>query len=242
MKIPAEIRRELENKIGKFNSRLIYCNEDLKNYVYLLNCSKQKYVLKIKRDNGLKIFNNELKLRAKLQGILEKLNIQNKFKITEVVNFDRKQKWILFKYYQFDSLYDILYKDSDKFSRLITEFYDSFFLPLLKKYNQNKLIPGDFSLQDISYKNKRFYFYDLEDEKTIARQMTDLYAKIGKYYVKSKTKKQKDILHKKIVEIKEFLPLSKEKLNNMIDYRMDRGTFGKYSEERRNKIKKVLKK
>lgn len=49
MEIKEDIINEVKQKIGNFSYKLIYVNNEQKNYVYLIHSKKEKFILKISK-------------------------------------------------------------------------------------------------------------------------------------------------------------------------------------------------
>ena len=235
----------VEEKIGKFTYELIYLNDEEKNFVYLLNSSRGKFILKIMVKFEAKHFDSEVKGRKILLKMLKKSGIKNCV-ITKIIDYDKKQRWTLAKYEKFETLYAIYSKDKKKFRQIILEIYSKFFPKLLKKCSLRKKLPGEFSLQDLGYYDGKIYFYDLEANKEIAKQYVDLYAKLCKQYFRTIEKKDeinKTFLYDILNKIKEKNRINPSYLNKILLNRLDSKIFKKftkqkyYNEELLNKIK-----
>ena len=243
IKIANTIINTLEDKIGKFSYKLIYFNKEQKNYVYLLKTKKGKLILKTMNKFDKKNFNNEMSGRRKLGIILKKAKIK-KFVIPKLITYDKKQKWILTKYENFRTLHDICKKDKNTFKKIIIEIYSVFFPKLFAKYNLNKKIPSEYSLQDLGYNKERIYFYDFEANKELIEQYIDLYLKIGKQYIRSSVKGDKNNI-KRMMELILFIKnrskyFNKQKINNIISIRLKKGAFKEFDSPKFDKYKEEL--
>ena len=223
----------LEKKIGKFTYKLIYLNNEEKNFVYLLKSKKGKFVLKMMIKFEEKHFDNEIKQRKNLSEMLKKSGIKNCV-ITEIVDYNKKQRWTLAKYEKFETLYGIYSKNKKKFRQIILEIYSEFFPKLLKQYSLRKKLASEFSLQDLGYYNGKIYFYDLEANKEIGKQYVDLYAKLCKQYFRAigKNSRDKKFIEDLLFEIQKRNKINKNYLNKTLLKRLESKVFKKFTKQK----------
>ncbi len=238
MKISQVIQKEMIKKIGKFHYKLIYTNEEEKNYVFLLTKNKRKYVLKVKNNKDNESFDNEVFGRERLRKIIDKAGIKNLI-ITKIVSYNREQRWILFEYKKFNTLYELSKTNRKEFKKSILLIYNSFFNKLLRKFSPNKRIPGEFSLQDIGFYKGKIYFYDFEVNKTLIEQYRDLYLKICKQYWRAVIKKYS--VRKMFLELINFIKkdaqkFNRNKMNNLIEWRLNSPVFKEFKNKKYAKL------
>lgn len=183
--------------------------------------------------------------REKLENILKEAKIKN-IKIAKLIDYNKKNIWILTKFEKFETLYEIYYKNKKKFEKIILNIYSKFFPKLLKKYKFNKKIPGEFSLQDIGYYKGKIYFYDLEANKELIKQYVDLYAKLCKYYFRALKKKRKkdELILKRLIDKIKIISKSLNKrnlLNKILIKRFETKVFNEFKDKDYNKLIEKIK-
>lgn len=174
----------IRSQYGQLEPALLHNNEGRGHRTYRLDAEgTPKYVLKIYGENfGLPDgIAKEVTDREVLRALFEQAELQH-WVITEIIDFDPDANWSLAKYEQFQTLYELYKENRDDFRRKILALYGTIVLPLLQRLPHDTVVPGDYGLDDIGYRDGTFFFYDLEKNKTLLKTAVDIYSKLIQLY------------------------------------------------------------
>lgn len=178
------ILRCVRQKYGELEPTLLHSNEGRGHRTYRLDTADEpKYVLKIYGENfGLTDgVAKEVSDRKVLRSLFEQAGLQ-RWIITEIIDFDAEENWSLAKYEHFQTLYELYKQDRDSLRRTVLVLYETIVVPLLQRLSHDTIVPGDYGLDDIGYRDGTFYFYDLEKRKTLLKVAVDIYSKLIQLY------------------------------------------------------------